>query len=372
VVIREKLEIGIPFLTFPLGPVITASAGNPFEGGPVASLFLLEVEKAMSHFRSGRRAFTLVELLVVIAIIGILVALLLPAVQAAREAARRSQCSNNLKQFGLAIHNHADTKKGLIPPGGDGTPGYEWAPYSTSWHVAVLPFIEQAALYNQLPWLPKNPNTPIYASNVGGQPLYAIRLPYLRCPTDATPDSYAEYQASYSGSLGAGCAIGPCGFNPNQQFCTAPYTPGATPDHGNTTQSLTLSGVFSRLGPKVFFSHVSDGLSNTIFVGEILPDCNDHCVGNGGWPYFNNCSNAHASTIVPINTFATCPPNNNTSCANQTSNWNLSWGFRSRHPGGAQFLLGDGSARLIQQNIDHALYQRLGGKADGMAVSGDF
>ena len=102
--------------------------------------------------RSVRRGFTLVELLVVIAIIGVLVALLLPAVQAAREAARRTQCKNNLKQIGLAIHNHHDTK-GYMPPGTsqDQQPfGPAASNWGASWMVYILPFVEQGPLFDKL------------------------------------------------------------------------------------------------------------------------------------------------------------------------------------------------------------------------------
>ncbi|MFW6170885.1 MAG: DUF1559 domain-containing protein, partial [Planctomycetota bacterium] len=115
----------------------------------------------MSHRNRTEHAFTLVELLVVIAIIGILVALLLPAVQAAREAARRTQCINHLKQIGLALHNHHDTHK-RFPPGGCsdqtpfGTDQSESGAWGHSWVVALLPFMEQSAMYDMMDGLSGN------------------------------------------------------------------------------------------------------------------------------------------------------------------------------------------------------------------------
>lgn len=310
-----------------------------------------------------RRAFTLVELLVVIAIIGILVALLLPAVQAAREAARRSQCSNNLKQFGLGIHNYADTYKGLIPPGGN-----NWGNPQTSWHVALLPFIEQSALYNQLPMN----NPAIDVSNYtlpSGQWIRQIKLPYGRCPSDPSDEMYGNvFQMSYSGSLGSQ-------HTPSANGSCNPYVGNriqanvGTDDHGNTTDGSRLSGVFGRLCPKMKLASATDGLSNTIFVGEVMAHCNDHYAG---WPHYNAFNNAHASTVCPINDFTTCIGASageirHPSCTTQ-SNWNISWGFRSRHPGGAQFLLGDGSVVLLNQNINIVTYNALGGKADGVPI----
>lgn len=118
----------------------------------------------------------------------------------------------------------------------------------------------------------------------------------------------------------------------------------------------------------VNFATVKDGSSNVFFVGEILPMCNDH---NTGWWNGNGMGSAHASTSVPLNEMTTCPKNNNPTFPTCTvkNNWNLSWGFRSNHPGGAQFLLVDGSSHFIPETIDYRTYQYLGGRADGNPVT---
>ncbi len=123
----------------------------------------------------------------------------------------------------------------------------------------------------------------------------------------------------------------------------------------------------SRLGLNIGMSDVTDGTSNTIFVGEILPMCHDH--GGGFW-WYNGMGNFHASTSVPINEMTTCVASkkiNFPGCEPQ-NNWNLSWGFRSKHPGGAQFLLVDGSVRFISETVNYQTYQRLGGRRDGNSV----
>jgi prepilin-type N-terminal cleavage/methylation domain-containing protein len=102
--------------------------------------------------RGGRRAFTLVELLVVIAIIGVLVALLLPAVQAAREAARRASCGNNLKQYGLALHNYHDVYKTLPPGGLWAVQNEDWHRACPSWQGRIMPFAEQQVIYDRINW----------------------------------------------------------------------------------------------------------------------------------------------------------------------------------------------------------------------------
>jgi prepilin-type N-terminal cleavage/methylation domain-containing protein/prepilin-type processing-associated H-X9-DG protein len=316
-------------------------------------------------FLRQRPAFTLVELLVVIAIIGILVALLLPAVQAAREAARRSSCSNNLKQYGLAIHNHHDTKN-TMPEGGN-----NWANPQVSWQVRLLPFAEQAPLYDQLK-LDGSIDAPQQVLS-SGKPAREHKVPFARCSSDNSEDMIGGwFQTSYSGSLGSQ-------RTPSADGNCHPYLSIAEKqaDHGNTLSMSDLSGPFGRLARGCKFAEVTDGLSNTIFVGEILPGCHDH---TGGFWQYNGMGNAHASTSVPINNMTTCFNSQaeatgkggvtHPQCYNK-SNWNFSWGFRSRHPGGAQFLLGDGSVRFLAQTVDHTTYQRLGGKADGNPL-GDF
>jgi prepilin-type N-terminal cleavage/methylation domain-containing protein len=341
------------------------------------------------------RAFTLVELLVVIAIIGILIALLLPAVQAAREAARRSQCSNNLKQFGLALHNYHDVSKVFAPA------GQNWGYPYISWQVRIMPYAEQSAPYNAVKSWGDNQVRTIAESDEGNtrwaeapvgpggqRARQSIQAPYTRCPSDGAGNLERDgnwMSTNYSGSLGSQRTPSNdsnCQPYLNQAGAGVNYEdPGGSADHGNTCSKTTLSGMFGRLlggsaqgsprgycGEAVGIADVTDGTSNTIFVGEILPECQDH---TAGWWHYNGMGNAHASTSVPINEMTTCTnassrvtfPN----CRAQ-SNWNLTWGFRSKHPGGAQFLLVDGSARFLSETIDYRTYQRLGGRRDGQPV----
>ena len=319
-----------------------------------------------------RPAFTLVELLVVIAIIGILVALLLPAVQAAREAARRTQCSNNLKQYGIAIHNYHDTYK-VLPPA-----GANWGQPQIGWQVQILPFAEQGQLWDQLDMETKTTggngawDTLMPIPTNTSRRARMIQVPYAKCPSDEwnqDPVQFGWAVGSYSGSLGSQrtpSASGSC--NQYMTPVTNYQNPGGQADHGNTTTPDQLSGCFGRLGPIITLAAILDGTSNTIMVGEVLPACNDHT--GGGWWHYNGMNNAHASTSVPINNMTTCFNSKkitNTNCTNP-NNWNYSWGFRSRHPGGAQFVLADASVKLINENIAYLTYQALGGRNDSMPV----
>ena len=322
------------------------------------------------------RGFTLIELLVVIAIIAILIALLLPAVQQAREAARRTQCKNNLKQYGLAIHNYHDVHNCF--PLSSNYRG-NWNNGVVGWQVRILPYTEQTALYAAMTTWNEEPSGGSgydVDKTVNGKALRQNNVPYAKCPTDASPSPDNNWaQASYAGNLGANrvpSADGNCNpyMTPNVHY----VDPGGQADHGNTTESRYISGMFGRvLNQKIGIHEVTDGTTNTIFVGEILPACHDH---GGGWWHFNGMANAHASVHVPINTMSTClaPYQPQTpefpNCTNR-NNWNLSWGFRSGHTGGAQFLMGDGSVRFISQNIDYNTYQYLGRRNDGKVI-GDF
>lgn len=333
-----------------------------------------------------KSGFTLIELLVVIAIIAILIALLLPAVQQAREAARRTQCKNNLKQYGLALHNYVDVH-GSLPIAGtnwnpvDNPPTWQH-PAAVGWQVRVLPFVEQGPLYNELDWGITQPQSSYEPGNPrgflptqilkDGKPARSHQIPTARCPSDVSENNLINgwAQTNYTGSPGSQR------FNSVDANCN-PYLQFIQPLPNNvhfadTTSPSELSGLFGRLGVTIKFEMITDGLSNTIAVGETLPDCSDH---DAGWWLYNGHGNTHASTAVKINDFTTCrfkggKPDFFPACTAQ-SNWNIAHGFRSRHVGGAQFLLADGSVRFLSENINHATYQSLGGRADGNVI-GEF
>ncbi len=328
----------------------------------------------MKTFRRFR-GFTLIELLVVIAIIAVLIALLLPAVQQAREAARRSSCKNNLKQYGLAIHNYHDVYN-CIPPASNDTG--QWTSYAVGWQVRILPFTDQAPLYALMDFSSGNGGGAAGVDKLlpNGKYLRQMETPYSKCPTDSSPSPDANWaQASYGGSLGS--QLTPSANGACQPFTTPSVNylnPGGQAGHGNSGSKGDISGVFGRiLSQRIRFADITDGTTNTIMVGEILPACHDH---GGGWWHFNGMANAHASMSVPLNTMTTCrapfiqqsPPF--PLCTAQ-NNWNLSWGFRSGHTGGAHFLLGDGSVRFVSQNIDYNTYQNLGSRADDKVI-GEF
>ena len=313
------------------------------------------------------RGFTLIELLVVIAIIAVLIALLLPAVQQAREAARRTQCKNNLKQYGLAFANYHDVH-GMYPIGGTG--GCCAVQPALGFHARLLPFIDQAPLFQQINFG--------LAGDATGQVLpdgKTVRLHTLTtaiCPTDSVgvPILNGWAQTNYDASLGSQGNVSNGGnCNPYQQFAQR-----VNPNNGDTLDNSLISGMGSRDGPSVRIRDVTDGTSNTIHMGEVLPSCNDH--SSGGLWHSNGMGNFHSSTIVPINDFTTCSwatagQIKVAGCTSQDK-WNISWGFRSRHVGGAQFLFVDGTVRFLSENIDHAnTFQRLGGRADGLVV-GEF
>jgi len=308
--------------------------------------------------------FTLIELLVVIAIIAILIALLVPAVQKVREAAARIQCQNQLKQLALACHNYADTNKRQLPPGGY----YNWGDNRGSWLVYTLPYMEQTAMFGRATQLAGAPLATTPNSIAGAAYTNAFGpLPYGRCPSDdwaGQPQNTAGAVSNYVGSLGPQCAIGPCGYNPNQQFCMTGYAGYQTsPDHGNSQANTDIRGLFNRIGATIMFpASIPDGTSNTILIGEALPGSHDHLAMNHWWDYNNGAS--HCTTIIPINSFL---PELalNTTCQNQPSNWNISWGFSSRHSGGTNFAFADGSIHFISQTINHVTYQRLGCRNDG-------
>jgi prepilin-type N-terminal cleavage/methylation domain-containing protein/prepilin-type processing-associated H-X9-DG protein len=334
--------------------------------------------KSFGHLstRNPRPGFTLIELLVVIAIIAILIALLLPAVQQAREAARRTQCKNNLKQYGLALHNYHDTNR-MFPIGGTRDRD---APPGVSWQVRVLPFVDQAPLYNELDMAGQLPATSYlapanrydlpYQILSNGRQFRQVTLPFVMCPSEPSSAVVSDWaQASYGGSVGSQPTSANAGCMP---FSGVSLLPGGT-NFGSSSDKSLISGMISRNGAAISIADVTDGTSNTIHVGEVTPGCAP--ADRSSWSHSVGSPNAEGHTLVPINDFTTCPGRNaNTrfpACTAQ-SNWQFMHGFRSPHTGGAHFLFVDGTVRFLSENIDHAnVYQALGGRADGRVV-GDF
>jgi prepilin-type N-terminal cleavage/methylation domain-containing protein/prepilin-type processing-associated H-X9-DG protein len=342
--------------------------------------------KYYARWRRWRmKGFTLIELLVVIAIIAILIGLLVPAVQKVREAANRIKCSNNLKQFGLACHMHHDTH-GFMPkaellfnPDSDKWNGnFWWNADKGSWLVYALPYIEQDNLFKSIPDL-----------NVSSEQLIALKLgdsisrslcPQTKLPIGRCPSDDWDIDAvvcNYVGSLGPQCATGGCGTadDPYQIYCnrTSQFLQwgyGDSPDHGNSYNSGDIRGMFNRLGVKITLGMVAgDGTSNTIMIGESLPNEHDHLAQNN-WAAFNG-GNAHCTTIIPINHKSAYHDPNGNRCARPLENyqnWNVSWGFKSHHSGGTNFVFADGSVHFIAEGIDHRTYQLLGCRNDGQPV----
>jgi prepilin-type processing-associated H-X9-DG protein len=307
----------------------------------------------------------------VIAIIGILIGLLLPAVQAAREAARRGQCSNNLKQIGLALLNYESTLK-VLPPGAF------WAcPDQTrkgSMLVHILPYMEQQSIYDQFDFSQANIDGQLISgtsTQIGSTIISAYQCPSdnHRRVIDTEPHhsfsgvvkvALHNYAASRGANKLANNGACPCAM-------VGTLNAFEKPNGGGPYETWeTFSGPFTRRCTCVRLSEVRDGLSQTIFVGEVRPMCSWH--NDNGWATSNN-GNGYSSTVIPIN-YDSCTRDTSVSdnCA-RYCNWNTEAGFRSAHPGGAQFAFGDGSVHFLSETIDHEDYQRLGAKADGEVVN---
>jgi prepilin-type N-terminal cleavage/methylation domain-containing protein/prepilin-type processing-associated H-X9-DG protein len=329
------------------------------------------------------RAFTLIELLVVIAIIAVLIGLLLPAVQKVREAASRIRCQNNLKQLGLAMHSYHDVN-GRFPPGGswagqEGNLG--WGNDKGSFLVFTLPYMEQTNLYNRIPGLNQPNFDSIQAARRAG--VLPTRIPFSRCPSD---DYNAEAPASnYLASMGPQCAPGGCGYDPFLIYCDPTgnrlgnWGYAASQNHGDTNDASRIRGMFNRRSAKINIASVSDGLTNTIMLGECLVGHNGDILysittrDQVGWAQTDNGTGL-GGTNPPIN-YRSDDVNvchgQGTGRGDRTRaawNWNLAFGFKSNHSGGVNLAFGDGSVRFVSQNIDHRTYQLLGCRNDGQVV----
>jgi prepilin-type N-terminal cleavage/methylation domain-containing protein/prepilin-type processing-associated H-X9-DG protein len=322
----------------------------------------------------SRRGFTLIELLVVIAIIAILISLLLPAVQQAREAARRTQCRNNLKQIGLALHNYHETYN-TLPPGVVHKTGNQnvAALGSYGWGTFILPQLEQTTMFDAMQANGVDLDTLL--RNTGNPQVQALpkqTLSVYRCPSDTAPDlnTKREWDVPYSSFFG----------NQPVHLATANYvavsgTRWSTPEQW-IVEGRDPFGTFWG-DSRVRFRDVTDGLSNTILVGERDWELGwaanwigqRNYTGTGIWGSRQNLAILDVKINDPV-----LQPNGNPA---------VSRGFSSRHTGGAQFLLGDGSVRFISENIQFnttgqnqspppdtlGLFQRLGRRNDSLVVS---
>ena len=280
--------------------------------------------------RGGKRAFTLVELLVVIAIIGILVALLLPAVQAAREAARRTQCLNNLTQLGLACQSYNFHFESL-PPGVINDKGpirNEPEGQDVGWIVSILPYMEENTLFRRFDQA-AGAFAPVNA------PVRAARIAVLECPSDGVP--YVNQAGTVARSAYAGC-------------------------HNGTEAAIDADndGLLF-LNSKIRFRDIDDGSSKTILIAEALTDPEGL-----GWVAGTRATLRNTSVIEQPTRFGGYPdgPAGNEPERDQHGPLFVG-GFGSHHPGGMNAAFADGSTRFISKNIEPKVLHQLGNRADG-------
>jgi len=350
-----------------------------------------------------RRGFTLIELLVVIAIIAVLIGLLLPAVQAAREAARRAQCVNNLKQMGLAMHNYHDRFNSFAPASISVPANVGWGAWSAqniSWRILIVPSLEQGPLYNAVnfnlingggdaiatAWYTQlnvyacpSDGSPRYVQNANNAPVGVGSFPMFGPPTPLNGGVGTVPVSNYSLSHGDNYSMVPLGR-------TNPWETPSPPPAGVTTR-IGWHGFWGTVGviaapagdteggmrgfadyrtmtapPSI--AAVTDGTSNTILIGETLPeqDSNSEIWGATG---------TSAGTTIPINYFTggpytgfgSDPLSNRASYAHK--------GFKSKHPGGANFCFADGSVKFLKATLALPVYCALGSKAGGEVISAD-
>ena len=381
-----------------------------------------------THRSRDLRGFTLIELLVVIAIIAVLIALLLPAVQSAREAARRIQCTNNLKQLGLAFANYESTNlmwcMGAVTwAGGNGAnagnplanpvPGGGGTINGLNWVALILPYIEQGTISSSV-------NFSLGYGNSSGMPALATvwytRLSVLSCPSDGDQDGFrnsgsgnnngqdisgsappfppgnptgtpmvpvSDYLVSYGDNYASGCNTMGVIFPTESDYRLFPPAPGQPwigwpGEQGTMLNVLTctaispagsLRGMFDvNDGQTVTLASVTDGTSNTISAGESLPAMR---ADNNVWEWNSGANGTTIPINYPCGQSCSIPGNGwgSPNFASRCAYANV--GFKSKHPGGANFLFVDGSVHFLKTSINMFTYCALGSRAAGEVVSSD-
>ncbi|MBI1311183.1 DUF1559 domain-containing protein [bacterium] len=334
--------------------------------------------------RDRKRGFTLIELLVVIAIIAILVALLLPAVQSAREAARRTQCKNNLKQIGIAIHAYAEINK-AFPMGamgyknGDIKDNVE----SWGWPAMILPQMDNEPLFNEI-GVNSITLEQLLSNATSAADLDILRpLEIYRCPSDTTGERLQSGMKRYHFNGNGMPNNGGAGLGDNWRPPTCNYAGSVGYSEvciPNNMSDRKNDGVLFNMS-NVRFRDIEDGSSNTFLAGEREKRC-----GAGSWIGNRNPRGAgtHGADYVHARVFVLLNHPSN------SGNDNCTDGFSSKHPGGAHFLMCDGTVRFVSDAIDFnrptgdnnnnainlsnaqkqalGVYQRLGVRDDGQDI----
>ena len=345
-----------------------------------------DVGTATSRSLNPRRGFTLVELLVVIAIIGTLVGLLLPAVQAARESARRMSCSNNLKQIGIAMQNHvdvlqrfpignlADDNRATTPPTTSLTNGWAWGAY-------ILPYIERAEVFTQLNpnrVYPKPDNTNTLTdigANATLRPLIQTAMPGYLCPSDAA-GRVARSRPDAARSVG--------GTNFGRSNYVATMHDASW--NNNVFSSKAHNGIVTvNSKPATAMKDITDGTSKTLVVGErvdAVPGGRDTFSGDPSRPW-NPSSGTWAGTNISGYANPDLYGNNGECCTargavfnggssfygiNNFSTVDSHKGFSSVHGGGAMFVMADSAVQFLREDIDATTFNRLVNPKDGRVI----
>jgi len=343
----------------------------------------------MTGYRNRRSdtitGFTLVELLVVIAIIGVLVALLLPAVQAARAAARRSQCSNNFKQVGLGmqsyhsahntfppgmLYNHYDPDPGFPPEAA----GHNWL--SIGWSAMILPFMEEEATYSLI-------DDPMVFTSPGTWDASGKLISTFVCPSNLSEDGWVdccgngkEHIAGYPGSdwriSNVAGVMGYYPYGPNDIY---PTTDKQSPMWNNQPQQKAIgNGIlynFSKNGVR----NITDGTSNTLLLGEVTGGQGFDGAKNSVWVGFAWITRNLQATTLGINGKLSVPGGRDDGyrgfgiTENRFVELVRDTGFSSFHVGGAHFGMADGSVQFLSENIDQTVLNSLATRAMGDVVS---
>ena len=319
--------------------------------------------------------FTLVELLVVIAIIGILIGMLLPAVQAIREAARRVECANKMRQMSLGMVNYESAHQNFPP----GVRANGLRDRGLNWGCFILPFLEQSTIHDILSEQSNNFNNPIWADAENGDTAINI-LPIFLCPSDDTDEralrrfssptnvvggdnSTIHARSNYVGILGPRLRVG---LQDVEDLEDISFTQSGPVDDAEERFTLEFPGILF-LNSEVTFGQISDGASNTFIIGERdsaeIPDSNPRAAGV--WCAALNGQTLHQclgpTSDEPLFALNSLFPERET----------RQIALASQHPGGANFGRADGSVEFVSETISGTLYRAMGTKSDGEVLVGN-